>query len=182
MSGLTGISLDRLLHPCNYCKRTCVSGRGICFTATWDWPSPETVIVLERALCMTRNLNPKASVAVGISCTGPLGGKQGYLPIPAAPSNHKYTYIYRVPQCMSPRRNCNSPTPSLASHCAPLPGTGGWGGGILACGWGVGGVPIPKTGEKLSTLPTLCSHHAPVLPWSLRIKGLSNAPRNITFL
>ncbi len=29
------------------------------------------------------------------------------------------------------------------------------GGSILACGWGVGGVSIPTTGEKLSTLPTL---------------------------
>ncbi len=28
-------------------------------------------------------------------------------------------------------------------------------GGTLACGWGVGGVPIPTTGDKLSTLPTL---------------------------
>jgi hypothetical protein len=27
-----------------------------------------------------------ASVAVGISCTGPLGGKQGYLPCPIGPS------------------------------------------------------------------------------------------------
>ncbi len=32
-----------------------------------------------------------------------------------------------VPQCMSPRRNCNSPKPSLASECAPFPRTGGWG-------------------------------------------------------
>ncbi len=30
-------------------------------------------------------------------------------------------------------------------------------GGPLACGWGVWGVPIPTTGEKLSTLSTLCS-------------------------
>jgi hypothetical protein len=33
---------------------------------------------------------------------------------------------------MSPRRNWDSPTPSLASEC--LPGTkGGWGGVTLAC-------------------------------------------------
>ncbi len=31
------------------------------------------------------------------------------------------THIYRVPQCMSPRRNCDSPIPSLASECAPPP-------------------------------------------------------------
>ncbi len=30
------------------------------------------------------------------------------------------------------------------------------GGGTLPCGLGVGGVPIPTTGKKLSTLPTLC--------------------------
>ncbi len=30
------------------------------------------------------------------------------------------------------------------------------GGGTTACGWGVGGVPIPTTWEKLSNLPTLC--------------------------
>jgi hypothetical protein len=34
---------------------------------------------------------------------------------------------------MSPRRNWDSPIPSLASECAPPPG------------WGVGGVPIPTT-------------------------------------
>ncbi len=49
------------------------------------------------------------------------------------------TYIHRVPQCVpSPEWNKDSPTPSLA------------------CWWGVGGVPIPTTGKKLSTLPTLC--------------------------
>jgi hypothetical protein len=31
------------------------------------------------------------------------------------------------PQCMSPRRNWDSPTPSLASECAPIPGTKRWG-------------------------------------------------------
>ncbi len=61
--------------------------------------------------------------------------------------------IYRVPQCKYPRRNWDSPTPSLASECAPPPGTKGV--GRLSCGWGGGGVPIPTTGEKLSTLPTL---------------------------
>jgi hypothetical protein len=35
------------------------------------------------------------------------------------------TYIYRVQQYLSPRRNWDSPTPSLASECAPLPGTKG---------------------------------------------------------
>ncbi len=35
----------------------------------------------------------------------------------------KYTYIFKVPQCMSPRRNWGSRTPSLASECAPTPAT-----------------------------------------------------------
>jgi hypothetical protein len=47
------------------------------------------------------------------------------------------TYIYRVPQCMSPRRNWDSPTPSLASECAPPPGTKEGGGHtrLLVRGW-----------------------------------------------
>jgi hypothetical protein len=39
----------------------------------------------------------------------------------------KYLYKYRVPQCMSPRWNWDSPTPSLASECSPPPGTNGSG-------------------------------------------------------
>jgi hypothetical protein len=52
---------------------------------------------------------------------------------------------------MSPRRNWDSPNPSLASECAPPPRTGR--GAHSPAG---GGVPIPTTGEKLSILPTLC--------------------------
>jgi hypothetical protein len=54
---------------------------------------------------------------------------------------------------MSPRRNWDSPTPSLASERAPPSGTKGGGVHSLA-GEGLWG-PIPTTGEKLSTLPTL---------------------------
>ncbi len=50
----------------------------------------------------------------------------------------KCTYIYRVPQCMSPRRNWDSPTPSLASECAPSPGTKGGGGAHFPAGEGFG--------------------------------------------
>ncbi len=56
---------------------------------------------------------------------------------------------------MSPRRNWDSPIPSLARECVSPPRTKG-GGDTLACGLGVGGVPIPTTGEKLRTLPILC--------------------------
>ncbi len=46
--------------------------------------------------------------------------------------SHKVLIQYRVPQCLSPRRNWASPTPALASEYAPLPETKG-GGGTLAC-------------------------------------------------
>jgi hypothetical protein len=61
---------------------------------------------------------------------------------------------------MSPRRNWDSPNPSLASECAPPPRTGGWGGGeTLACGRGVGALgesQFRRLEKKLRTLPTLC--------------------------
>jgi hypothetical protein len=37
------------------------------------------------------------------------------------------TYIYRAPQCMSPRWNWDSPTPLAASECAHPPGPKGGG-------------------------------------------------------
>ncbi len=52
---------------------------------------------------------------------------------------------------MSPRQNWDS----LASECASPPEPKGRGGGTVACGRGGGVVPIPTTGENLSTLPTL---------------------------
>ncbi len=57
-----------------------------------------------------------------------------------------YVYIKSTTVCKSPRRNWDSPNPSLASECAPPPDPG-W-GGTLACEGGVGGVPFPTTGEK----------------------------------
>jgi hypothetical protein len=54
---------------------------------------------------------------------------------------------------MSPRRNWDSPNPSLASECAPPPQNRGGGAHSPAGeGWGV---PTPTTGKKLSILPTL---------------------------
>jgi len=56
------------------------------------------------------------------------------------------TYIYRAPQCQYvPSSELGSPNPSLAS--VPLPPVPK-GGGILVCGWGVGGVRVPTTGGK----------------------------------
>jgi hypothetical protein len=65
------------------------------------------------------------------------------------------TYILRVPQCMSPRRNWDSPNPSLASECAPPPRTGGEGAHSPA-GEGLGKSRFRRLEKKLSTLPTLC--------------------------
>ncbi len=51
--------------------------------------------------------------------------------------NPQRTYIYRVPQCMGPRLNWDSPTPSLAGECATSPGTkGGWHSRLRVRGWG----------------------------------------------
>ncbi len=49
------------------------------------------------------------------------------------------TQIYRVPQCMSPRWNWDSPTPSLASELCPSPPEPKMGGGHIRLrvrGWG----------------------------------------------
>jgi hypothetical protein len=42
--------------------------------------------------------------------------------------NPGYLGAQSTPQCMSPRRNWDSPNPSLASECAPPPRTGRGGG------------------------------------------------------
>ncbi len=61
--------------------------------------------------------------------------------------NPQSTYIYRAQQCMSPRRNWDSPNPSPVSECAP-PRTKGWGAHSRAAK-GVGGPnSVPTTGEK----------------------------------
>ncbi len=52
----------------------------------------------------------------------------------------KYVYIKEYhSECMSPRRNWDSPNPSLASECAPPPQNRGWGGhthSLRVRGWG----------------------------------------------
>ncbi len=68
-------------------------------------------------------------------------------------STAQSTYIYRAPQCMSPRRNWDSPNPSPASECALSPPRTNGG----AHGYGDGRVPIRRLEKKLTTLPALCS-------------------------
>ncbi len=94
------------------------------------------------------------------------GGKQ-VLRLPAAYGRHGWhdmwpqnTYIYRVPQCMSPRRNWDSPTPSRASEWVPLPPEPGGGGANSPAGEGLGESQFRRLEKKLSILPTLCMWHS----------------------
>jgi hypothetical protein len=54
---------------------------------------------------------------------------------------------------MTPRRNWDSPTPSLASECAPPPRTKG--GAHSRAGERLGESQFQRLAKKLSTLPTL---------------------------
>ncbi len=74
---------------------------------------------------------------------------------------------------MSPRWNWDSPTP-----VCPPPRTKGW-GGTLACCLRGGGVPIPTTGETLSTLPTLWIYHAIYRHW-LTVSAVRGVGGNIS--
>ena len=65
----------------------------------------------------------------------------------------KSTYIYRVPQCMSHRRNWDSPTPSLASECAPHSEPEGGQSRLRLRGWGS---PFRRL-EKNLALCLLCA-------------------------
>ncbi len=55
---------------------------------------------------------------------------------------------------MSPRRNWDSPTPSLTCECAPPPNHGG-GESHTPAGEGVGESQFRRLKKKLCTLPTL---------------------------
>jgi hypothetical protein len=69
------------------------------------------------------------------------------------------TYIYRVPQCMSPRRNWDSSNPSPASECAHPPNQRV--GSHSPAGGGLEESQFRRLEKKLSTLPTLwfwCTH------------------------
>jgi hypothetical protein len=63
------------------------------------------------------------------------------------------TYIYRAPQCMSPRWNWDTPTPLAASECAP-PGPKG-GGAHSPAAKGVGESQFQRL-EKRLALCLLC--------------------------
>ncbi len=65
---------------------------------------------------------------------------------------HKVHTVYRVPQFMSPRWNWDYATTSLASECAPPPGTERWGAHSPVGEWGDQGAPIPTTREMLNIL------------------------------
>jgi hypothetical protein len=64
------------------------------------------------------------------------------------------TYIYRAPQCMSPRWNWDSPTPLAASECALPPGPKG-GGEHSPAAKGVGESQFQRL-EKRLALCLLC--------------------------
>jgi hypothetical protein len=65
------------------------------------------------------------------------------------------TYIYRAPQCMSPRWNLDSPTPLAASECALPPGPKG-GGAHSPAAKGVGESQFQRL-EKRLALCLLCA-------------------------
>ncbi len=98
--------------------------------------------VLIRLHCETQHLNNPPS------------------PHPSTPSPKAYTAVHatinhrvgRVLSLFSSRRNLNSPTPLAAGECAPRappPHPLVRGEGTLACGRGVGGVPIPTRRHTL---------------------------------
>ncbi len=64
---------------------------------------------------------------------------------------------------MSPSRNWDSPTPSLASECGPPPA--GTGGGHSRAGEGLGESLFQRLEKKLSLLPTMWAHTLDCLPF-----------------
>jgi hypothetical protein len=67
------------------------------------------------------------------------------------------TYTYRVPKCMSPLLNWDSPTPSLASECVLPPGTNGGEGGAHSPAMGGWGSPNSDDWRKSLALCLLCA-------------------------
>ncbi len=84
---------------------------------------------------------------------------QNYIRIPVNSAECRWdeaqsTYIYRAPQCMSPRWNWDSPTPLAASECALPPGPKG-GGVHSPAAKGVGESQFQRL-EKRLALCLLC--------------------------
>jgi hypothetical protein len=84
----------------------------------------------------------------------PLGTESTPYEVPLRLSLPQSTYIYRAPQCMSPRWNWDSPTPLAASECAlPLGPKGG--GAHSPAAKGVGESQFQRL-EKRLALCLLC--------------------------
>ncbi len=65
--------------------------------------------------------------------------------------------IYKEYHSVCPIVGIGTLPPPLSPASVPSPrNQRGGGRGTFPCGWGIGGVTIPTTGEKISTLPTLC--------------------------
>ncbi len=62
-------------------------------------------------------------------------------------TNHKYEYI-KSTTVYVPSAELGLSQPLSRQRVCPSPQNREGGGGTLTCGWGVGGVPIPTTGEK----------------------------------
>ncbi len=85
------------------------------------------------------------------------------------------TYINRVPQCMSLRRNWDSPTPFLASYSMPLPPEPR-GAAHSPAGEGLGESQFRRLEKKLCTLSTLVSLVQPA--WGLGVWVMSDLYRD----
>ncbi len=81
------------------------------------------------------------------------GGGIHSLPLTPYPQS---TYIYRAPQCMSPRWNWDSPTPLAASECALPPDQRVGGGAHSPAAKGVGESQLQRL-EKRLALCLLCA-------------------------
>ncbi len=89
-------------------------------------------------------------------------------------NSHKvHIFLEYVPQCLSPRRNWDPPTPSLPSECTPHPGTKGEGGThyTLACVLGGWGSPNADDWRNSLALCLLCAcGHSPLVVGILLIR------------
>ncbi len=94
---------------------------------------------------------PNSNLA-GSRLTGWRSGRRGSSPTQGSPSsmiNHTHSvHIYKEYHSVCPLVVIGTLPPPLPPASVPLSPEPKGGGGTLACGWGVGGVPILTTGEK----------------------------------